>query len=80
MQYSIFDPKVGNPDRIFTALLCPSKRILAMNDNFHINTTVHRGTTFGEDFEGSSKWLNFKALSRHLPGGFEENHEKPLSG
>jgi hypothetical protein len=44
-----------------------------MNDHFHINTTVHRGT-FGEDFEGSSQWLNFKA------GGFEENHEKPLSG
>jgi hypothetical protein len=25
-------------------------------------------------------WPNFKVLSWHLPGGTEENHEKPQSG
>jgi hypothetical protein len=28
-------------------------------------------------FGGKRSWPNFKVLSRHSPGGAEENHEKP---
>jgi hypothetical protein len=32
-----------------------------------------------KDLEGTNRGL-IKVLSQHLPGGTEENHEKPQSG
>jgi hypothetical protein len=31
-------------------------------------------------FGRKSSWPNFKVLSWQLPGGMEENHEKPQAG
>jgi hypothetical protein len=31
-------------------------------------------------FGRKRSWPNFKILSQHLPGGTEENYEKPQSG